>query len=83
MSGRLPFQLPGGLAALWIALLAEANEWDEYSVASLDKKILMILDAASEDGVAQMTEEPAWVATVLAGTHTALVSECLDAFASI
>jgi hypothetical protein len=71
-SGNLPVCLPKDVAALWVALLAEANEADDYEEARWQRQVELLLDMATEDRLAIITTGAAKVACVVVLAQAAL-----------
>jgi len=74
----LPVTLTRELAALWIAQLAELDEWDETHSCSIARKSSLMLSAALDDGLADMTDQPDKVVSAVLDAQAALVGRCLD-----
>ena len=64
-SGNLPVRLPKDVAALWVALLAEANESEDYEEARWQRQVELLLDMATEDRLAIITTGAVKVACVV------------------
>ena len=77
-SGDLPVSLPREIAALWVAQLAEANEWEGYASAPLQEQVEALLLSAKADNLTNMTLDPAKVAYVAVLTQAALGNICQD-----
>lgn len=78
VSGVLPVRLSRELAALWVAQLAEADEWDLFSGGGLERKISVMIDLAKEDGLASMTDNCPKVAFEVVATQSRLLCLCAD-----
>ncbi|GGX63413.1 hypothetical protein GCM10007385_35690 [Tateyamaria omphalii] len=78
VAGVLPLTLTRELAALWIAQLAELDEWDEAQPCSNARKSSLMLSAAIDDGLADMTDKPAKVVSTILDAQAVLVAGCLD-----
>jgi len=75
-SGDLPVCLPNDIAALWVALLAEANELEEYEEARWQRQVELLLDMATEDRLAIATIGAAKVACVVVLAQATLADRC-------
>ena len=78
-AGVLPVTLTKEIAALWVAQLAEADEWDVYSAEALEGRITLMMELSIVDGLSEMTDEPCKVAAVIVAAQTGLVMRCHDA----
>ena len=77
-AGVLPATVSRELAALWVAQLAEADEWDAYQRAEFGERMSMMLTMAEDDGLAAMTPEAWKVAATLVAAQIGLVAVCCD-----
>lgn len=77
-AGVLPVRLSKECAALWIAQLAEADEWEEFECSPCARKAALMMHTAMEDGLADITEKPTHVIHVILGTQTLLGEVCSD-----
>lgn len=75
-AGVLSVRLSKEVAALWVAQLAEADEWDQFVGQPMTKRILMMVDMAAEDGLAKMTDAPLRVAREVLLAQSDLVDLC-------
>ena len=72
VSGDLPVKLTRELAALWVASLAEADEWEDFSGASWDLQTVMLVRAAQDDGLDCMTVDPELTSIVILSSREVL-----------
>ncbi|WP_415400761.1 hypothetical protein [Tateyamaria sp. SN3-11] len=77
-AGVLPIKLSKECAALWVFQLAELDEWDVFERASTAQKAMLMMEAAMDDGLADMTENPLRVASVTLSTQVLLFELCSD-----
>jgi len=77
-AGVLPVRLSKECAALWIAQLAEADEWDVFECSPLARKASLMMHVAMDDGLADMTEKPMIVIRVILTTQVLLLEVCSD-----
>lgn len=75
-AGVLSVRLSKEVAALWVAQLAEADEWDQFAGQSMTRRIWMMMEMARDDGLADMTEAPVRVAREVLLTQARLVEIC-------
>ena len=75
-SGDLPVRLPKDVAALWVALLAEANESEGYEEARWQRQVELLLDMATEDQLTIITTGAPKVASVVVLTQGTLADTC-------
>lgn len=77
-AGVLPVTLSRELAALWIAQLAELDEWEDAQSCSVARRTSLMLRAALDDGLAHMTDHPAKVVSAILDAQSILLARCLD-----
>ncbi|WP_415918844.1 hypothetical protein [Tateyamaria sp. SN6-1] len=77
-AGHLPVTLARETAALWVAQMAEADEWDTYVRASTVRRIEMLIELARDDGLDVMTPNHEKVATSLILSQMALISSASE-----
>ena len=75
-AGALPVTVSRELAALWVAQLAEADEWEAYQDAAFGQRMSMMLAVAEDDGLAAMTPEAWKVAATVVAAQMGLLSVC-------
>lgn len=77
-AGVLPVRLSKECAALWIAQLAEADDWDAFEPAPVTRKTFLMMQCATDDGLVDMTENPLRVVKVILATQSILLKVCSD-----
>jgi len=77
-AGFLPVRLSKECAALWVSQLAELDEWDIFGSALGAQKALHMMETATDDGLATMTEDPLRVTRVILATQALLIELCSD-----
>lgn len=77
-AGVLPARLTKECAALWIAQLAEADEWDVFAGAPMSRKASLMMEISADDGLAEMTGHPAHVVHVILSSQARLLEFCTD-----
>lgn len=83
VAGALPVTLTKELAALWVAQLAEADTCQDYRAETLEGRICLTMEMAVQDGLADMTDEPAKVAAVVVATQAGLIMNCENRRAAV
>lgn len=72
----LPVTLTKEVAALWIAQLAEADEFEDFAERTIVGKIFVLMDMSIEEGLTEITHERGKVAAIILAAQAQLVDRC-------
>lgn len=68
--------IPKDVAVCWVELLAEVEEWDDFTESSFEKRIKILLAAAVDAGLTDLTSESRAMAGALIFLQDALMHAC-------